>query len=97
MIASTNYPPRYIPPASICWCVDARQVIIVDEGHGVAHTLTGLPAALWQWLSLGYNYPRLVEFTAQYLNCPLEQADQPVNAILTGWLASGLLEQEYNP
>jgi hypothetical protein len=95
MTASFKHSLPYNFSASICWCVDAHQIIVVDEVRGVAHTLTGLPAALWQWLSLGYGYSPLVEFTAQYLDCPLDQADQPVNAILTGWLAAGLLEQEH--
>lgn len=77
---------------SIRWVEDANHVVVVDERRGEAHLLHGAEAALWDWLSLAYPYPRLVRLLAALLALPVADAEQRLAAILQDWCAAGLLE-----
>lgn len=82
----------YNTSANIHWCVDAQQILIVDDRRSLAFTLQGLPAALWQWISQGYNFEHLVDFTVELTSCSSIQATTTIQEILESWQVAGLIE-----
>jgi hypothetical protein len=79
-------------PETLRWVNDAGQILVIDERRGVTHTLGGDEAAVWDWLTLAYPYPTLVEMLAVLLAQSSNVAAARLEAILAGWQAAGLLE-----
>jgi hypothetical protein len=81
-----------ICPESVRWVNDAGQILVIDERRGVTHTLRGVEAAVWDWLTLAYPYPALVEMLAALLTLPSDQSAERLGDILAAWQTAGLLE-----
>ncbi len=79
-------------PENVRWVNDAGQILVIDEGRGVLHTLRGDEAAVWDWLALAYPYPALVEMLAALLALSPGEAAARLEAILAVWQTAGLLE-----
>jgi hypothetical protein len=45
-------------PAHIAWAQDKTCVWLVNEAENSVCALSGLEAAIWNWINLGYAYPR---------------------------------------
>jgi hypothetical protein len=84
----------YQTPAWIQWCVDAKQVIVVDQSIGKSFTLRGLQASIWNWLTLGYERSRITEFVSITQNQTLVKSDQLVVSTVSDWIANGLLVEK---
>jgi hypothetical protein len=79
-------------PASIRWVKDADQILVVDEQRGIQVVLRGRDAAIWDWLTLMYSYPRLVNLLAVLQAIPADEAERQLMDVLSAWQSSGLLE-----
>ena len=84
------------PPAWIQWCVDARQVTIIDRACAKAYVLSGLQAAVWNWFTLGYSCSRVIEMVSSAGSQSLPAADALVCSMISDWMANGLLEEKRN-
>ena len=84
------------PPAWIQWCVDARQVTIIDRACAKAYVLSGLQAAAWNWFTLGYSRPKVIEMVSSAGPQSLAAADVLVRSMISDWMANGLLEEKRN-
>jgi hypothetical protein len=51
-------------PPSVRWVKDADQILVVNERRGTSVALRGAEAAIWDWLTLRYPYPTLVNLLA---------------------------------
>lgn len=81
-----------ICPASVWWVKDADQILVVGEGRGTLAALHGTEAAIWDWLTLMYPYPKLVNLLAALRAIPLDEAESQLIDLLSAWQSSGLLE-----
>lgn len=88
---------KFVTPSSLRWCQDTNRVLVIDEESGLAVSLAGLDAAVWQWFGLGYKDADVLEFTHAFLNLPHEETRFRLNQILTGWVEAGLLVEERAP
>jgi hypothetical protein len=82
-------------PAHIAWAQDKTCVWLVNEAENSVCALSGLEAAIWNWINLGYAYPRLVEMTAAYRAGSSAGAKRELTGILHQWLAQGWLEEAH--
>jgi len=78
----------------VSWAIDAGQIIVVDEQYGRRHCLRGVEAAVWDWLTLAYPYPRLLALLVELLAVPPAQAAVTLRELLHRWIDIGLLVQE---
>ena len=85
------------PPAWINWCVDARQVIVVDRSCGKGYVLSGLGAVVWNWFSLGYSRSLVVEMVSTAESSSIAAADELVASLVCNWMADGLLVEQPDP
>lgn len=76
----------------ILWVQDKTQVLIVDEQHHKNQVLTGIEAAIWSWLSLGYSFAKLVKLTAAALDTTKTEAEPYLVAVIQKWYGAGLLD-----
>jgi hypothetical protein len=79
-------------PATIQWVKDSGQIVVVDEKKSGTWILHGFEAAVWDYLMLGYSYPKLIETLSTLLGLPSQEAEEKVAASIRAWQASGLLE-----
>lgn len=84
----------YQTPDWIQWCVDARQVMVVDRSRGRSYTLRGVPAAVWSWFTLGYSRSRVAELVSIMQAQSFNAATGLVDSILCEWLTSQLLVEK---
>ena len=89
--------PLVAPPAWIHWCVDARQVIVVDRSCGKGYVLSGLGAVVWNWFSLGYSRSLVVEMVSTAESSSIAAADELVASLVCNWMADGLLVEQPDP
>ncbi len=75
----------------ITWVQDAEQTLLVREGDGRSWQLRGAEAMVWDLLTLGYSWNRLVELAGAALRVPGEQAQETLWAILSRWEREGLV------
>ncbi|MBP7998232.1 MAG: hypothetical protein KA314_29255 [Chloroflexi bacterium] len=84
----------YRCPASVLWVQDAAALIVVNETTQMTYRLEGFAAALWNWLALGYAYPRLMAFVMAWYALPASQARDLLQKQLDLWQEAGLLINE---
>jgi len=88
---------KYVTPSSLRWCQDTNRVLVIDEQSGLAVSLAGLDAAVWNWFGLSYPYEDVLELTRVFVDLPEEETRARLNQILVNWVESGLLEEERAP
>ena len=79
-------------PPHIHWVKDSGQILVVNEKKGAARILRGFEAAVWDYLMLGYSFPRLTATLGMLLDIPAREMEQKLAACLRNWQAGGLLE-----
>jgi hypothetical protein len=79
-------------PTSIRWVKDADQILVVEERRGRLVVLRGAEAAVWDWLTLRYSYPQLVNLLAALQAIPGDEAESLLIEMLSAWQSSDLLE-----
>jgi hypothetical protein len=81
-------------PAPVWWVKDADQILVVDEQKGTLVILRGLEAVIWDWLTLMYSYPRLVNLLAALRVVPADEAERQLIDVLSAWQSIGLLQRD---
>jgi hypothetical protein len=88
-IAQHDASPRsYRCAPGITWVQDAAHTLVVQGASGQSWTLTGVEEAIWNWLTLGYEYDQVVRLLALGLGAA---ADEALCTVLHDWRAKGLL------
>jgi hypothetical protein len=63
----------------------------VNEATQTTAQLVGFPAALWDWIMLGYHYDTLIQFAAAWFAQPSAQVESVLRQQLHDWWAQGFL------
>jgi hypothetical protein len=79
-------------PSTIHWVKDSGQIVVVDEKKSSTWILHGFDAAVWDYLMLGYSYPKLIETLYTLLDVPIQEVEEKVAVCIRTWQAGGLLE-----
>ena len=76
------------------WAQDGEVVVILpDPRLDRAVLLTGLEAALWGWLALGYDRRGASALAAAYLDWPEVSAAAALDAIVLTWEQRGIMQR----
>lgn len=84
---------KLIVPDTVWWVRDGGCVQVVDETRGANHTLTGVEAAVWDGLMLGYRDARLTAWLAGLLSLSTADAAAALTTTLQTWAQAGLLRE----
>jgi hypothetical protein len=79
-------------PPAIHWVKDSGQIVVVDEKKPATWILQGFEAAVWDYLMLGYSFPKLTATLRTLLNVPIQEAEDKIAACIRNWQAGGLLD-----
>ena len=82
----------YRCPPSIVWVKDADQTLVVDRETGQSWALHGAEAAVWDLLTVGYSYHRIVPMLSLILSLPVEEAEQTLAGILRKWRDASIVQ-----
>jgi len=80
----------------IAWVKDADASILVEEESGRAWRLSGLKAAVWDWLVEGYEGARIARFVALARGIPHAEAWLFLETVVEEWAEAGILVGEGN-
>jgi hypothetical protein len=70
---------------SIIWVKDADQTLVVDRGTGQSWALRGVEAVVWDLLSVGYSYHRIIPMLSVMLSLSAEEARRTLADVLRTW------------
>jgi len=84
--------PIYRCTPSIVWVRDAGQTLAVDEETGQAWTLCGVEAVVWDLLTVGYAYRRIVLLLSLIFSLPAAAAAQALDSLLRRWREMDLVQ-----
>lgn len=76
------------------WVRDAERVIVVDSEGGRSWSLDGIEAAIWDWLAMGYSYPKIVGFVSLILKRSQDETGAVLQDTLRRWYRAGLVQWE---
>ena len=80
-------------PAQVEYVRDLDQVILVSPENHQKWILQGIDAAVWNWLTLGYGYMRVVNMITTACSVSNEEASCLLQTILAKWVDAGLLNE----
>ena len=87
-----NGTPIYRCTSSIVWVRDAGQTLAVDEETGRSWTLRGVEAVVWDLLTVGYAYRRIVLLLSLIFSLPAAAAAQALDSLLRRWREANLIQ-----
>jgi hypothetical protein len=76
---------------SIAWVKDAGQTLVVDRETGQSWALRGVEAVVWDLLSVGYSYRRIVPMLSLILSLSVEEAGRALARVMQEWRHAGIL------
>ena len=76
----------------IVWIRDADRVILVDPDNERSWLLHGIEAAIWDWLTVGYEYERIVGLLSLILQSSEDEAGATLTDALRRWCHAGLVQ-----
>jgi hypothetical protein len=82
----------YRRPPGVTWVVD-RGSLVVSDGQGGVHRVTYPEAAVWDFLSRGYSFGKIVLLTGHVAATDHAGAERIVRDALDAWTRAGLLER----
>jgi hypothetical protein len=83
--------PIYRCTPSIVWVRDTGQTLAVDEETGQSWTLRGVEAVVWDLLTVGYAYRRIVTLLALIFSLSTAEAEQTLASLLRRWQETELV------
>lgn len=83
---------RYQVRAGVQWAVDRAGVTLANR-DGSALTLGYPEAAIWDLLSRGSAFPRIVSLTGRIASLEPEPAEALVRSTLEDWTRAGFLDR----
>lgn len=81
---------------TLVWVRDEGHVIVVDAQNARSWLLDGIEAAIWDWVTMGYSYPRIVNLASLILKGSQAQAETQLEETLHRWHRAGLVQLEGN-
>ena len=83
---------------SVAWVKDAEQTLVVDRENQRSWALRDTEAVMWDLLTVGYSYRKLVSMLSLLLALSLEEAERTVADVLRKWRDAGIVyvSQEAN-
>jgi hypothetical protein len=79
---------------AIVWVKDLGQTILLERESGRRWVIHGTEAMVWDLLTMGYAFERIVRFLAVMLEIPVDSAQGTLLAILHGWGELGIVQPE---
>jgi len=76
----------------ITWVKDAGQTLVVDRETEQFWTLCGAEAVVWDLLTIGYPYHRIVPILSLILSLSVEQADHALAGVLQKWQDASIVQ-----
>ncbi len=83
----------YRPAPSIRYVIEVDQTRLIDDRRGLSWSLQGLEAAIWDLLTSGHAYQRIVYSVSLLSDLPGVSAKKIVLAALQSWTDQGILEK----
>ena len=77
----------------IVWVQDTERILLVHAERKQVWPLTGLEAALWDWLALHYDHGAIVCFFSLILRTSQQDAERLLSATLHYWQETGIVSR----
>jgi hypothetical protein len=76
---------------SIIWVKDSDHTLVVDRDTGQSWALRGVEAVVWDLLSVGYSYHRIIPMLSVMLSLSVEDAGRTLADVLRTWRDASIL------
>jgi hypothetical protein len=76
----------------IAWVKDMERTILVQEAEGRSWSLQGQEAMIWDLLTLGYSFERVVAFLSVSAADSVEETGGTLLALLQQWEQVGIVQ-----
>lgn len=83
--------PVYCCSPSVVWVKDAEQTLVVDRENQQSWAFHGAEAVMWDLLTVGYSYQKLVTMLSLLLSLPTEEAGRTLADALEKWRDAGIV------
>jgi hypothetical protein len=77
---------------SIIWVRDADQTLVVDRKSERMWALRGAKAVIWDLLTVGYSYPRIVRMLSLVFSLSAEEAEGLLTDAILEWRKDDVLQ-----
>jgi hypothetical protein len=85
-------PLTYRCSPAIVWVRDAGQILLVDKEAEQSWSLHDAEAVIWDLLTVGYSYEKIVQMLSLTLSLSVEQADRTLSNVLRNWRDAGIVQ-----
>lgn len=76
----------------IIWVKDVHQTLVVDREAGRSWALHGIEAVVWDLLTVGYSYRRIVPMLSLILSLSVEEAEHILAGVLRRWSDASIVQ-----
>ena len=80
---------------SIIWVKDADQTLVVDRETRQSWALRGVEAVVWDLLTIGYSYQRIVPMLSLILSLSMEEAEYTLAGVLRKWRDASIVQESF--
>lgn len=80
---------------SIIWVKDTNQTLVVDRETGQSWALRGVEAVVWDLLTIGYSYQRIVPMLSLILSLSTEEAEYTLAGVLRKWRDASIVQEPF--
>ena len=77
----------------ILWAKDYDNIVIISLAQNVAHTLEGVEATIWEYLTLGYSQSKLTTQLSSIFSISPELASTTIVKTLISWEKKDLVRR----
>ena len=77
---------------SIVWAKDASQTMVVDKETGQSWVVRGAEALVWDLVTVGYSYHRIVRMLSLILSLSVKEGDRILADVLRQWQDAGIVQ-----
>jgi hypothetical protein len=85
-------PLTYRCSPAIVWVRDAGQILLVDKAAEQSWSLHDAEVVIWELLTVGYSYEKIVQMLSLTLSLSVEQADRTLSSVLRNWRDAGIVQ-----
>lgn len=79
--------------AEIEWVKNSDHILLINRLTGQSWQFRGLQALIWELLSVGHRYQKLLKLFALTESIALDLADAQIRQTLKIWAQDGIIEQ----
>jgi hypothetical protein len=77
---------------SIVWVKDASQTMVVDKETGQSWVVRGAEALVWDLVTVGYSYHRIIRMLSLILSLSVEEGDRILAGVMRQWQDAGIVQ-----